>query len=388
MHVLLEDALKARLAARGLSVPRGARAASGREAAAAMRVLGEPAMVKALVPAGDRGRRGHVTAVEDPDGAAAAADRMLGGELDGFPVDTVLVEARCPAGDEHYLAVSFDFVAGTPILLHGPGGSGVEERPPPVRTPFRLDGPPPLDAVPAALAPVVCALVAEFLAVRARLVELNPVRVTPAGPVVVDAKAVLDPGLTPPDDAYGVRPQRRMTPGERRVADADAAIAGGSSLRYGELGGDIGLVMWGGGASVVILDSLRRLGLSPANYGDLSAGNGGMERLALMADAVLSLPVRAVLAGSSIVSAGSTLRQAEVIAEALRRHDVAGRGVPVVIRLGGPDEGEAATVLSAVGGVTVVGRSVTLEQAVELLAQTLAAGPAGGREVRVGDPAR
>ena len=71
-------------------------------------------------------------------------------------------------------------------------------------------------------------------------------------------------------------------------------------MRYEELGGDIGLVMWGGGASLVILDALLRLGLRPMNYADVSAGAGILESTqALIANTVLSERPLGVLMATS-----------------------------------------------------------------------------------------
>lgn len=128
MHVLLEDSMKRRLAARGVRTPALRAVRSAADAVVAAHELGGDVVVKALVGVGDRGRKNLVRAVGTPDAAGGAAEQMLGTVIDGQVIDRVLVEATASPGSEHFIGYDFDYFAASAVLLHGPGGSGVEER--------------------------------------------------------------------------------------------------------------------------------------------------------------------------------------------------------------------------------------------------------------------
>lgn len=370
MHVLLEDAMKRRLAARGVSTPALRVVSSATGAANAADDLGGDVVVKALVGVGDRGRKNLVRSADTPEAAGRAAEQMLGTIIDGQVVEEVLVECKASPGDEHFIGFGFDYCAASAVLLHGPGGSGVEERGPLGRVPFRLTEGPPLGCLAdSALVPIAEALFEEFSSLGARSVELNPVRLTADGPVVLDAKTVLDTFTPVPDDAHEIRVMSSESAATQALRLRDAEIGGGSTLRYEDLGGDIGLVMWGGGASLVILDALLRLDLHPMNYADVSAGAGILERQALIADTVLSARPRGVLMATSAMGT-SIAATAQIFRDALVRQRYEDGRTPVVVRLSGPDEARARELLD-LPNVHFLGGSTTLEEAVDRLAELI-----------------
>ncbi len=370
MHVLLEDSVKRRLAARGVVTPGCHTAASASDAVEAARDLGGSTVVKALVGVGDRGRKGLVRRVFSPEDAGVAADAMLGAVVESQLVERVLVEQAVPDGDEVFIGFGFDYCAAVAVLLHGPGGSGVEDRGELRRARFELaDGPPLAELDEAALIPVGEALFEEFCSVGARSVELNPVRLTADGPVVLDGKMVLDTFTALPDDAHEVRVVSSESAATRALRLADAEIGGNSALRYEELGGDIGLVMWGGGASLVILDALLRIGLQPMNYADVSAGAGILERQALIADTVLAERPRGVLMATSAMGT-SIAATAQIFRDALLRQGYDDGRTPVVVRLSGPDEPRAQELLD-LPNVHFMAGQATLEDAVDRVAELI-----------------
>lgn len=377
MHVLLEDTMKRRLAARGVTVPQLRVVSSAADAVVAAHELGGAVVVKALVGVGDRGRKNLVRSVDTPEETERAVEQMLGAVSDGQVIDRVLVEQTASPGREHFIGYGFDYCHASTVLLHGPGGSGVEERGTLRRVPFRLSDGPPLSVHidEPALVPTAQALFEEFVSLGARSVELNPVRLTAEGPVVLDAKTVLDPFTPLPDDAHEIRVMASESDATRALRVKDVEIGGTSALRYEELGGDIGLVMWGGGASLVILDALLRLGLRPMNYADVSAGAGILERQALIADTVLSERPRGVLMATSAMGT-SIAGTAQIFGDALVRQGYEDGRTPVVVRLNGPDEPRARELLD-LPNVHFLGGSSTLEEAVDLLAESIGHSRAG-----------
>ncbi|MCB1546661.1 MAG: succinate--CoA ligase subunit beta, partial [Hyphomicrobiaceae bacterium] len=93
MLTLTEDLAKSYLKGRGLPVPSGGAASSPAEAAALARKLGGEVVVKALVPTGRRGKAGAVLFATSPEATEAAAGKIIGGEIAGYAVERVYVEA-------------------------------------------------------------------------------------------------------------------------------------------------------------------------------------------------------------------------------------------------------------------------------------------------------
>ncbi|HEX9897963.1 MAG TPA: ATP-grasp domain-containing protein, partial [Candidatus Methylomirabilis sp.] len=97
---LLEHEAKTILRARGLEVPRGILVRQAAEIAQALPSVPFPAMLKAQVPAGGRGKAGGVVRVERVDEAHGAIAQLLGERVRGYPVEGVLVEAFIPTRRE------------------------------------------------------------------------------------------------------------------------------------------------------------------------------------------------------------------------------------------------------------------------------------------------
>lgn len=386
-HALTEEALKARLAARGARVPEGVVITTGDDLDTLDRLGDRPVIVKALVPVTDRAGRGLVVPAAGPRSARPVVERLLNTMVDGVPVRRVLVEVVAPAGVEHYLAAGFDYLRGEPVLLAGAGGSGIERRAaPPHQWPLPLAGPPPrFPDLPEPLHPVVAALVDEFRALRAILLELNPVRLGPDGPVVLDAKAALDPALPPTPDAV---PRGGQDPAERRLQELARSLPGGTEVRFGRLAGNVGMVSAGGGVLAVVHDALRRCGLAPANFADVSGGAATTELLGAVAGEVQRLAPAGILIVTGIVSSISVVRFAEAMVAALAPLRDRADGPPIVARMAGPDEAAAARILAVLPRCTTVGRDVTVDEAVQILAQQLAGTPElAGRGGQHGHPA-
>jgi succinyl-CoA synthetase beta subunit len=371
LDLLLEPALKARLAQRGVATPRGTVVRSVDEVGRVADQFGLPLVVKALGPVGDRGRIGLVRVAHTRSMLTAAAEACLNGPLGRVnQVRALLLEELIPPGQDHYVGVAIDHVRGRGVLLTGVGGSGIEERGIDERTEFELDGPRPIHPNPD-LRLVTDAIVSEFLELRARLVEVNPVRMIDGRAVVLDAKAVLDPTTPLPVDGERYQAIARQSSAEHRLFERNASIPGGSSLRYAELGGDVGLITWGGGASAIVMDRLRDRGLRPANFADLGGGAGFIARLRLVAEAVVTLPLRGLFIGSTILGAVSALELARVIHEVVARDLGTTARLPIVARLGGPDETQAKELIESLPNAMHVGRETPLESAIDRLASAV-----------------
>ncbi len=273
-----EHAAKPLLQAAGIAIPRGRVARSAGEAEAAAAALGVPVMVKAQVPAGRRGKAGGIRAADDPQAARDAASAMLGKEIAGHHVASVLVEERMQVAAEYYAAVLNDAASKGPLVMVAPeGGMDVEEiaasmperlRQAPVDIERGLDP----DSARAKLdgldlggdeGPVAETLIALYRAYRdndAELLEVNPLaRVADGRLVALDCKFVLD-------DSGIQRRQELASTGSPDPLTALEAQGQAHGLRYIELEGDIGVLANGAGLTMTTMDVIAHHGGRPANF--------------------------------------------------------------------------------------------------------------------------
>ncbi len=171
--------------------------------------------------------------------------------------------------------------------------------------------------------------------------EINPLAILSDGScLALDAKIELD------DAAWSCHPEwadflshrlRKVGKTEREQAFSvllDSAGHRGTMGRYVELDGDVAVILSGGGASLLAMDALMRVGVKPSNYLE-SSGNPDPESLRKAAGIVLSKPgLKALWIAGSF--ANFTDIQATVMA-VLGAMDDVGIRIPVVIRRDGPN---------------------------------------------------
>jgi acetate---CoA ligase (ADP-forming) len=167
-----------------------ARAASPEQAAAAARELGLPVVVKLDGPAHKSQAGGVVVGVASPEEAAAAARRLA---------TPVLVAKQIEGVDEVFCGMTRDPQYG-PVLAIGRGGAGLEAHGQVVLTVMPLDHALAGDLVAEAGIEDEAGDVAGVLVVLGRLarafpqvdsVDVNPLVLTPAGAIAVDALVVV-----------------------------------------------------------------------------------------------------------------------------------------------------------------------------------------------------
>ncbi len=403
MARLLEHAAKAALAGQGVRVPEGIVARSAAEAEEAARRLGGGAcFVKALVPANRRGIAGGVLRADDPAAAGEAARALIGAPLLDATPDAVLVEAAADIERELYLAIVLDASVGGPVALASVhGGTSVEAdvaagRAAVARRPLDpwgriqpyelrllwaeagLDGP--------ALAPVAAvstAVARAALALDATLLEINPLALTPDGPICVGALLEVDDdarwrqGWLPPEDDWSPAAWRPATDRERRARASADADAHRGTARFVEIdgGGDIGLVTGGGGASLVVFDAVRRAGGSPAAYTEVG-GNPTAAKVQGLTREVLDCPgVRGLLVAHNLTSNTQVDLVAEGVLAALAERGLDAASFPVVAREVGTHDRAGRAALEA-AGVETLGEEVGLEAAAARIVERVAGAPA------------
>src|SRR6185436_12626678 len=123
--LLLEHEGKEVLRQYGIRVPRGTLIDKVTLASVPTASLPFPAMVKAQVPVGGRGKAGGIRPVSSAEDFEAVATGLFSAELKGFQVASVLVEERRTTLHEYYMSIIF--VGEDMLLLVGArGGVDVE----------------------------------------------------------------------------------------------------------------------------------------------------------------------------------------------------------------------------------------------------------------------
>jgi len=91
----------------GIPVPRGKMAATPEEAAAVAQEIGQ-VVIKSQILSGKRGKAGGIKFADSPGEAATMAAELLQKQLNGYLVETVLVEEKLKIDRELYLSITMD----------------------------------------------------------------------------------------------------------------------------------------------------------------------------------------------------------------------------------------------------------------------------------------
>ena len=348
---LHEYQAKSLLGGFGVPSPNGRKAESADEAVAAAGELGLPAVVKAQIHAGGRGKAGGVRLCRTEAEVREAADALLGATLvtkqtgpDGRVVRTLLVEEGVDIARELYASIVVDRSSGRPIVIaSASGGMDIEEvaeRSPEKILTETVDpamGLQPFQARRLALglgleggvfrrgASFLLDLYRAFDGLDASQVEINPMLVTGSGEVVaLDAKvSVDDSALFRQQEAAELRDLHEESPLE--------VEAGRYGLNYIKLDGAVGCMVNGAGLAMATMDIVKLAGSSPANFLDVGGGANAEQIENAFRILTQDEDVRAVL----INIFGGILRcdrLAEGLIAAVRKLDTR---LPIVIRMKG-----------------------------------------------------
>jgi succinyl-CoA synthetase beta subunit len=281
----------------GIPVPRGQLCSTAAEAADAVRAIG-PAVIKAQVAAGKRGKAGGIKRADTAEEAERVAAAILGMTIGEYTVERLLVEQQARIAREFYAAVFNDTQARKPLVLFSSeGGMDIEEvaatKPDAIRRQL-LD----IDARPSAgdfvpmlalfrlgsaeteIADILARLYAAYRQRDAELLEINPLaQLTDGRVVALDCKFVLDDGAAyRQQDLVKLAAPAPMTVLEQRAAE--------TALKFIELDGNVGVLANGAGLTMTTMDVIRHFGGRPANF--LEIGGEAYTKSAVALDLVLS----------------------------------------------------------------------------------------------------
>jgi succinyl-CoA synthetase beta subunit len=343
------------LARHGVPLQAGQIAHTPEQARAAAQELGGRVVVKAQVLAGGRGKAGGVKVAASADEAEKHARQILGMEIKGTTVRTVLVAPAVEIAHEYYLAMILDRAAKTiTVIASAEGGIEIEEtaktNPEAI---LRIPLHPLLGlqeyevrrvgyflGIPTELrkefASATRGLYRAFVESDADLAEINPLAVTADGALLaLDAKIVLDEsGLYRHPELEGLRDLAEEEPSE--IAAREAGI------NFIKLDGTIGCMVNGAGLAMTTMDLVKLAGGEPANFLDIGGG-AKAERVAAAFRIILDDPnVKAILVNIF----GGITRGDEVAHGIVEARASLSRQVPMVVRIVGTNAEEAQPILA------------------------------------------
>jgi succinyl-CoA synthetase beta subunit len=399
---LFEYQAKELFAEYGVPIPQGKVATTPQEAkdiaedVAAERPGAKPLVViKAQVKTGGRGKAGGVKLADTPEEAEEKASRILGMDIKGHTVHSVLVAGDTDIKQEFYLSFLLDRSDRTFLsMCTVEGGMEIEdlarERPDAlarvqVNALTGVDHAKALDIVREGRLPEAAweqaadlaeKLWAVFTDEDATLVEVNPLVLTGDGKVIaLDAKVSLD------DNAAFRQDWDRFA--DPSAVDPIEARAKAKHLNYVKLDGEVGIIGNGAGLVMSTLDVVAYAGeaypgehgggVRPANFLDIGGG-ASAEVMANGLDIVLSDPsVKSVLVN---VFGGITSCDAVANGIVAAIGMLAERGEPVrhpiVVRLDGNNAAEGRRILDE-AGIAVVEQVATMDDAARRAAELASA---------------
>jgi len=285
----------------GIPTPPSTLAESVDEAVAAAEEIGYPVAIKAQVQVGGRGKAGGIELVDSEDEAREAAESILGMDLKGLHVDSVLVEGAVDFVNELYVGITMDRGEGKPVaMVSTKGGVDIEEvaeEDPDAIVREHVDpsfGMFPYQArravfeagvdreVATDVASVLRTLYQLWADSDATEAEINPLMVT-ADDEVIAADAVMNID----EDALFRQPELAEMEDDSAGGDELEAKAGEYGFDYVRLSGNVGIIGNGAGLVMTTLDLVDYYGGEPANFLDVGGG-AKAERIANALDMVFS----------------------------------------------------------------------------------------------------
>ncbi|MGW7282167.1 ADP-forming succinate--CoA ligase subunit beta [Streptomyces sp. NPDC054844] len=378
---LYEHQARELLEKHGIVVPRAEVTDSPERARGIARALGGRAVVKAQVKTGGRGKAGGVRLAADPAAAEHAARRILGMDIKGHTVGTVMLAEPVDVDREFYVSYVLDRAAGRFLAIaSAEGGTDIEqvaaERPGAVAR-IPVDPAAGVSTATAARIADAAGLPPQTVDVLVRLwevlvredallVEVNPlVRTAQGGIVALDGKVTLD------DNALF----RQSRWGGERTASADPleGRAAAKGLNYVRLGGEVGVIGNGAGLVMSTLDVVAGCGARPANFLDI--GGGASARV--MADG-LSVILSDPAVKSVLVNVFGGITACDAVADGIvRALEEVRLTKPLVVRLDGNNAARGRALLDA-RAHPLVEQATTMDGAARRAARLATAAPTAG----------
>lgn len=336
----------------GIPVPKGIVVDAPDRLKKAFQSVGLPAVIKAQVLVGGRGKAGGIKVVDTPANARKEAERLFGAEIKGLPVKRLLIEEKLKIAREYYAGIVTDRDSGGPLaIVSSRGGMNIEE--------VSRDFPDKIAREPIdylyglqeyqarnlayssgiaredvpRLVPILMKLYRLYQECDAELTEINPLVVTEDGRIVA-----ADGRLNVDDSALYRRPDLKAY----REDTLEVRLEEEARIKYVDVGGDIGILSSGAGMTMTVMDQVIEAGGKPANF--LDGGMGMLDKAPKRGlDLLMDRGVNAILL--STYTGGRSDSMAKKLVEAIE--STPRLNVPVIVRFQGLNQEEAEKILSA-----------------------------------------
>ena len=359
----------------GIPVPAGQVATTPVDAYNLAVEYNKPVMVKSQVHVGGRGKAGGIKYAENAEAAKVLATQILGMDIKGLTVKKVLVTVAEDIISESYVGIILDRASKKPVIMVSPAG-GVDIEEVAAKTPekiFKLYVDPieglkmfqarnlayklyrDINQVRKA-ADIIMKLYKTFWSVDASLVEINPLITNTAGEVIaLDAKLNIDDNCLFRQSAIeAMRDLDAEDPAEVKARESD--------LSFVKLDGSIGCIVNGAGLAMATMDLVKRYGGEPANFLDIGGSSNPQKVVDAMQIILSDKNVKAIL----INIFGGITRCDDVANGIVEAFKQLNPNVPVVVRLTGTNEKEAAKILKQVNLPTEDTLDKVVKKAIEL----------------------
>ena len=356
----------------GINVPEFAVCSDLEEVEQAQKRFKFPIVAKVQVLLGKRGKSGGVVVCRSTKQLTDFAKMHLGEDFPpaggGDKVQFIVLAQMVDIKEENYISISYDTVLAVPFLMFSKkGGVDIEEiSHDDTGSLVRVD----IDALVGPRSSVILSkaknlgfagdkfvdaalrLWDAFVKYDCRLVEVNPLALTGDREyVAVDAKVILDDsGLIRhtdldvlPKGAISALPTKREL--ETKKIDA-SDYRGSAGSTFIELPGDIAILASGGGASLLVMDSVAAAGGECANYTEYS-GNPPSEKVEKLTEIALAKDgLSGCLVAGAVANFTDIYETLNGFAKGLEKVTPK-PDYPILIRRGGPRQKEAYEMLSA-----------------------------------------
>ncbi len=308
-----------------------------------------PYVLKAQLLSGNRAKRGGILFASSLSELQFKLKQLFQTSFTNERLDSVLIEPKITFQQEYFLSLTYSTDYRGPVLLFSQfGGSGIETRSSQVQTfPLSLRQPNfPSLPIPKTYLNKLYQL---FLKEDVRLLEINPlVKTSSSQWIPLDAKIILD------EAAFFRHPQRHFpprsllgrppTPREIKAKQVDRLDHRGSAgASYFDFGSGVGVLASGGGASIIIMDTLLANHLHPANYTEYS-GNPTRQKVKALTQIVLSHKLNSLLVVGGNANFTDIYETLMGVMDAILELNPLPK-FPIVIRRGGPRWQEAFSAL-------------------------------------------
>ena len=341
---------------KGIPVPKGYLCKSADEVRNAVTSIGKPVAVKAQILVAGRGKAGGVKLASNADEAYGIAKSLLGAEIKGIRVTSVLVvEAEKPQ-KELYIGFTIDRARRRAILIaSSEGGVDLEElaRTSPDKIyrdeidpllglhPYQARG--AADAIglngktASDFASISQKIFQIFETIDADLAESNPLAIRKDGSLVaLDARFTLD------DNALYRHPEYKQVDEEQTSLEREAQSAG---LAFVQLNGDIGIIGNGAGLVMGTLDVVAHFGGRPANFLDMGGGSSAESVYTAVKLCLKQQNLKAVF----VNILGGITKCDDVANGLVRALNESHVKIPFTVRMVGTNEEEGRKILAANG---------------------------------------